>query len=65
MRVENAAFLGAHAFDDFLLDSEDLLPGLDQRLFETIDFLRQFHIGQLTLRDRRPGFTGSTQSPRK
>ena len=39
VRVEDAAFLGAHALADLALDFEDLVPGLDQRAFQPVDFL--------------------------
>ena len=49
MGVKDAAFLGPHAGADLALDFKDFLPGLDQRLFEPVDFLRQFRIGQFAL----------------
>ena len=41
VRVEDAAFLGAHAFADLALDFQDLVAGLDQRPFEAVDFFGQ------------------------
>ena len=47
MGVEDAAFLGAHAFAHLALDFENLVPGLDQRLLQAIDLLGQLRVGQL------------------
>jgi len=51
VRVKDAAFLGAHAFADFALDVEELVPGLDEGLFEAIDFLDGLAIGELAFGD--------------
>ena len=53
--VEDAAFLGAHAFADLALDLQDLVAGLDQGLLQAIDFLGQRGVGQLQLGDGRTG----------
>ena len=37
---------GAHGFADLVLDFENFVPGLDQRLFEPVDLLRQFGVGE-------------------
>ena len=47
VRVEDAAFLGAHAFADLALHLENLLPGLDQRPLQAVDLFRQLPVRQL------------------
>ena len=53
MRVEDAAFLGAHAFAHLALDLEDLLPGLHQRPLQPVDLFRQLRVGELAPGDGR------------
>ena len=53
MRVEDAAFLGAHAFADLALDVQDLLTGLHQRPLQPVDLLGQLRIGELAPGNRR------------
>ena len=53
VRVEDAAFLGAHAVADLALHLEDLVPGLHQRLLQPVDLLRQLRVSQLAPGDGR------------
>ena len=55
MRVEDAAFLGAHAFAHLALHLQNLVPGLDQRLLQTIDLFGQVLVRHVQLRDARAG----------
>ncbi len=55
MRVENAAFLGAHAFAHPALHRENLLPRLHQRLLQPIDLFRQVLVRQLASGDAWAG----------
>jgi hypothetical protein len=49
--VKDAAFVGAHAGADLALDIEDLLAGFDERLFQAVDFLRDFRVHEFALGD--------------
>ena len=52
VRVEDAAFGRAHGGADLALHTEDFVPRLDQRAFETADFLRCLGIRQCAASDR-------------
>src|ERR1041385_247977 len=45
MGIKDAGFLGAHAFDDLLLDLLDLLARFNDSLFEPVDFFGEFSVG--------------------
>ena len=64
VRVEDAGVLGAHGLAHLALDLEDLLAGQDQRLFEALDFLRDFRLGNLVPRDVVAGLAQHDNSPR-
>ena len=46
MRVEDAAFLGAHAFAHLALHFQNLVPRLDQGLLQAIDLFGQVRVRQ-------------------
>ena len=54
MRVEDAAFLGAHAFAHLALHLQDLLAGLDQGALQAVDLLGHFLLRNMALADRGP-----------
>ena len=55
MGVEDAAFLGAHAFADLALDLQNLVARLDKGLLQAFHLLRQLRLSQMHLGDGRAG----------
>ena len=49
VRVEDAAFIGAHADTDLTLHIEDLLPSQNEGAFKAADFLGQVGVGHVAL----------------
>ena len=49
--VENAGVLRTHRLTDLALDVQNLLTGLNKRLFEPLPFVRQFGFGDRMSRD--------------